>query len=105
MIGPGLSMGAIMAYRRIGELIEYDGKLAQYRGDRIEYDGARAWHVEAIMVSTMEMVDSDGPVPMYRRMIGHVPMGGNWSGYVHLDWSDVYIDLNGGTLIDVRTEI
>jgi len=97
-----------MANRSIGELIEHDGKLAQYRGEWADWDGVKAWRVERVAVSRESVYDGTAPIPGIKALLGQVPWPArnSWSGTVlGLAGDRPMIAADDWPTIEVRTEI
>lgn len=96
-----------MAQRSIGELIEHNGKLAQYRGEYLDWDG-KPWRVEKIAVSREPLYDGASAIPGIKTLLGQVPwsVGGSWSGTVlGLAGNRPMVAAEDWPVIEVRTEI
>lgn len=86
----------------IGQLFEHNGKLAQWRGYRREYDAVkeRAYVVDKVAVSALAAAE-------WPHVLGKIPNGHDWSGYVNtLPLAlNTYVDTRTWTIREAITEI
>lgn len=89
---PKIVKPSLFAYHPLGVILDLDGKLAQYRGDKLhDHEPVREIWYAVSNIPTTDWPDLVGVKPWQ-------PSGSPlWGGTVRIGWTDKYIDTEGWT--------